>query len=390
MECKCSSYNDFNCKSYSDRYPDLKNAYSYNCEKLHNHWITKGQLEGRIACKDIKDFDWQSYYFRYDDLKVLGLNFNNLFSHWKKIGKIEGRDASKLLKKKYSLIGNCQCIHLNTFLKTNSHFMSEYSYIDIKPIYLSNKNEIDLINDLVLPQLDLLIIQPVKDNFKNYYKYSSKYILTKINKNCKVIMFPSLYFKGYFPNVFNYDIEHINISVHDKNLIKIFKMTEDKKSFLKKCEDIINSDDFYNKIEVINNIKGSLFILRIKEEKAKLKYDSVHFIKVSDYIESHFQKALLFYSLNHCSKHIYRFLSDKILEYLKITKMSYDINLDPQKNAENMILYNSVKKQINPNIEDDILAQRGIITNNLREYLEFHYDKYSQIKSYMLNLDIPE
>ena len=70
--------------------------------------------------------------------------------------------------------------------------------------------------------------------------------------------------------------------------------------------------------------------------------------------------------------------------------MPYDINLDPQKNAENMILYNSVKKQINPNIEDDILAQRGIVTNNLREYLEFHYDKYSQIKSYMLNLDIPE
>lgn len=390
MQCKCSKYHDFHCLSYLDRYPDLKKKFNYDCKKLHNHWIAIGQFENRIACKEIKDFDWRSYYLRYNDLKVVGYKFTTLYEHWKRSGKKEGRDGSKINKKKYTLIGNCQCIHLNTFLRTNPNFTSEYSHIEIKPIHLISMDEIDYIYDYVLKDLDLIIIQPIQDSYKNCYKYSTQSILNNINKDCKVIMFPSIHFNGYFPNVVNYYIKEINLAVHDKNLIKNFKVTKDKDLFLKKCSDIINSNNFYNERDVIDNIKGSLFILKIKEEDAKLKYKPSYFIKVSDYIENHFNKALLFYSLNHCSKHVYRFLSDTVLSTLKITKMPYDVNLDPQKLVENMILYNSVKKHINPNLKNDILAQRGIVTNNLIEYLDFHYEKYSKVKSLMLNLKIPE
>lgn len=385
-KCYCINYNYFYCKSYLNRYPDLKDTFGNNCKKAYEHWIINGQKENRLACKDIKDFDLESYLERYKDIKEdIGNNFQLAYKHWKEKGQKECRIASKF--KKYSIIANCQGIHLNTFLQTNENFKNKFKFIEIKPIHTIDKNEIDYISENIIPNLDLVIIQPIKNGYGNYHKYSTKYLLEKINKDCEVIMFPTIYFSGYFPNIVNFKIDEINMSVHDRNIIKIFNQIHDKKLFVEKCENLINSESFYSCNEISENIQGSLFILKIRENLAMSKYKVNNFIKVSEFIETYYHKVLLFYSLNHFSKHIYRFLSDNILNILKIKKMDYPIDLDPQKNTENMILYKSVKDYINPKLEKNLFSQRGILTENLEKFLEFHFDKYSQVRSKLLKLN---
>ena len=91
-------------------------------------------------------------------------------------------------------------------------------------------------------------------------------------------------------------------------------------------------------------------------------------------------KNILFTSLNHQTKYIYRYLSNSILRKLNINITPYPETLMGQENGESCILYNSVKNVINKDFKKDRFFQRGLPNVNLKKFLEFHYDKYSLVK----------
>jgi len=287
------------------------------------------------------------------------------------------------IKKKYTIIANCQGLVLQQFLKTNTFFVSEYEFIHINLIQNISKEEIDNFYKII-DKLDLLIIQPIDDNYKNYYKCSTKSILKNIRKDCKVIMFPSIYFTGYYPNIVHNYIKEINIIVHDINIIKNFINSKDKESFIKDCIDIINDTNFYSKEFINNNINTSLKELENRETNANINYKPNNFIKLSNFIRENYKKKILFLSLNHQNKYIYRYMSDKILELLLFEKIDYPEELDPQLNLESCIVYKSVINTINKDLTKNIFSQRELPSVNLKTFLEFHYDKYSRVKNYLI------
>ena len=137
--------------------------------------------------------------------------------------------------KRYSIIANCQGKALELFLNTNKYFLEKYELIKLDPIHRVTRDEIDnFYKNIQL--LDLIIIQPISDNYNNYHKYSTKSILSNIKSDCVVIMFPSLYFAGYYPNVIHDYIKSINITVHDINIIKQFIYCNNKQIFVNKCK----------------------------------------------------------------------------------------------------------------------------------------------------------
>lgn len=287
------------------------------------------------------------------------------------------------IKKKYTIIANCQGIVLQQFLQTNKFFVIEYEYIYYNPIQIISKEEIDNFYKII-DKLDLLIIQPIDDNYKNYYKYSTKSILKNLRKDCKVIMFPSIYFTGYYPNIVHDYIKEINIVVHDINIIKKFINSKDKESFIKDCIDIINDPNFYSKEFINNNINTSLKELENIETNANINYKPHNFIKISNFIRENYINKILFFSLNHQNKYIFRYMSNKILELLLFEKMDYPEELDPQQNIESCIVYKSVINTINKDLTKNIFSQRELPIVNLKTFLEFHYDKYSKVKDYLL------
>ena len=78
--------------------------------------------------------------------------------------------------KKMSIIGNCQAHALSKFLVSNNIFDKMYEYIEVKPIYLMNENELNCFYTYTLLELDLIIIQPINEDFNNNIKYSTKTI----------------------------------------------------------------------------------------------------------------------------------------------------------------------------------------------------------------------
>ena len=286
--------------------------------------------------------------------------------------------------KKYSIIANCQGGTLIKFFNSNKYFLENYELIELKAIQTVTKEEIDNFYNTI-HMLDLIIIQPISDNFKNYHKYSTKSILANIKKKCVVIMFPSIYYNIYYPNLIHDNIKSINIIVHDINIIEKFINNKNKQTFVNECINMINDLNFYSKKFIINNIKTTINNLLKKELDAINKYDPQHFIKISHFISSHYTKNILSTTLNHHTKYIYRYLSDEILHILDINITPYPEKLDPQLGCESCIIYESVKNVINKELQKNKYSQRGLANVDLITYLEFHYDKYSLVKKYLIN-----
>lgn len=90
-QCAGLKSETFDAVFYADKYPDLKEAFGYNCEQLYNHWLTYGIKEGRQSAPG---FDVRSYLFRYKDLvNAFGsTNYPSALDHWNTFGKWEGRN----------------------------------------------------------------------------------------------------------------------------------------------------------------------------------------------------------------------------------------------------------------------------------------------------------
>jgi hypothetical protein len=64
--------------------------------------------------------------------------------------------------------------------------------------------------------------------------------------------------------------------------------------------------------------------------------------------------------------------------------VDYQEKLDPQQNLESCIIYKSVINTINKDLTKNIFSQRGLPNVDLKTFLEFHYDKYSKVKDYLI------
>lgn len=82
----------FDAAYYSALYPDLKQAYGTNEQKLLNHFLKHGMAEGRQASAE---FNVLAYAARYSDLqKAFGADLMWYYYHYINFGKKEGRNGS--------------------------------------------------------------------------------------------------------------------------------------------------------------------------------------------------------------------------------------------------------------------------------------------------------
>lgn len=86
----------FDAHFYADKYPDLKNAFGYDQDKLFNHWMTSGINEGRSSSTN---FDLSYYLHSNPDLVAAfgGSNYRQAYNHYIISGHSEGRKTALLL-----------------------------------------------------------------------------------------------------------------------------------------------------------------------------------------------------------------------------------------------------------------------------------------------------
>ena len=282
------------------------------------------------------------------------------------------------MKKICLVYANCQNKLIANYLSQSSSFNQEYQ-IHRFPVHLLMEKG-TTVPDAIIKQAKLFIYQPVK---KAHGDRSSESILNKLPANCRRISFPSLYFKGYFPQYCKNPVNHILkpnypygfIPHGDSNVISL--LAEGKSTA--EITSILSDPDFYTQNFVQENLSQTLSELRQRE--------SVLDVKISDFITTYCQKYYLFHTQNHPTDIIGIHIANQILQLLNLPTIGNPLSFsNPHRGILDNFqvpIYPSVIKHLNLNFVDrqstyrhsSFSSNKINFSRYISEYIDLHLDQ---------------
>jgi len=211
--------------------------------------------------------------------------------------------------------GNCQSQLIVQILAESREFKKKYLLLKLPPVhYDSCYNVCDYIKcSGVLGECRLFIAQAVKEKPK-FKRFSTDYLHENLSEECKTILIPDLYFRGYFPDA--YDLPH------DERVLPVFFGTTGLFAYgyrtvdkgiaeNKTAQDIIRSvcnDQLYSEDFCRCRIEEELREYDHREDERKLD------VRMHDYLSENYDKKLLFHSFHHPDIDVLVKLCNRILD----------------------------------------------------------------------------
>lgn len=234
--------------------------------------------------------------------------------------------------------GNCQLGNIKDIMCLPSGYFN-VTYI---PCFTTSLTDLEF--DSILKQSDIVVTQPIHDNYRDMYYLASNYVVNKCKENAIIIFVNNCHFHFYyFDLTYSKSNKYVHISIID-------------------CNNNDKDVDYYKNVYIENNdLKSSnelseIFDKTITELKNRyqnmLQYrkHNTHFINVVPFIENNYKNKLLFYTFNHPTKYLLQFIALELIHILNIPDtINYDS--DPFTN-ERGILYSCIQKMVNFNIRN--------------------------------------
>jgi len=207
----------------------------------------------------------------------------------------------------------------------------------------------------IIEQSDVIVTQPIHDNYRDVHYLSTKYIVEKARPETIIILFPSLWFNFYYPdyNYYNYFVlsegKHLEIPTSYQYHTLLNYYLEKKKTLDEFMTDCVDNPHFFSPDELEDKARTSIQELRRREEELVINSTNrlrfIHVIQTcSDFIEEHYKKTLLFYSINHPTNILIQHVAKQIADILQWGDI--DENVDVLYRSERGILYKSLQNVV--------------------------------------------
>lgn len=255
--------------------------------------------------------------------------------------KADTQSSKPVVKKKYSVYGNCQANPLGNILQTNAEFAESWEFVPFpKPSFELRQGDWEDIEKL-LGELDLFITQNVGES---HGIFASSNLANHLKAGGKVVRIPNAYFSGYMPEVvyFRAGEPHVTkfCDYHDANFLAFFM--EDPVNAVQKAVDAATDKSQYTQEFVLANAMASINELKRREEECD--------VTVSDYIEQNWRNDILFYSINHPRTAVLSHMATQILKLLNHSTI--DVHDDYEYlDSTRPPIYQSVKSVLQRTIE---------------------------------------
>jgi len=267
--------------------------------------------------------------------------------------------------------GNCQ---LFAILKT-LNLPKEYKTINIECF----RNDIDKeFFTNIICTYDIIITQPINDNYRNVDYLSTSYIIKHKKPECKLIIFDSCRFDFYYVDLsykqFNNDLLSKPGHYHYNKMIECYNNNKSVEHYI---THFVNNLDLKSCEELETNAQNSLNQLKIRYINNKEKYsgDHIYIIQTYEYIKNNYKDKLLFYSMNHPTKYVIQFICEEIIHILQIQNtINYDIDI---LSAPKCILYKCISKNVNFDINNHNALLLG--NTDINKIVQLYYDTYKEI-----------
>ena len=189
-----------------------------------------------------------------------------------------------------------------------------------------------------------------------------------------------IYFDFYY---FDLTYTHFNNSLltrpgdyHYKFMQECYKNGNDIQYYI---NNIVNNIQFKqpSDLEAIANESLKELSRRYAENKQKYVGPNIQFIYTGDYIRENYKHKLLFYSMNHPSKHVLQFVCESILHLLNIPNTTINYEIDPLSSTK-CIIYKCIQPCVFFDINKcDISMYKS---NNVQDICKLYYNVYNEIK----------
>jgi len=284
-------------------------------------------------------------------------------------------------KKKFTVYGNCQAPALAKFLGHYESFSDSYEYIDVKQVNIMTDKDISVFHT-VIPELDLLIYQPISNSYKNNPMFGHMNIINKLKSKCIHISFPVCFFLGYHselttikntPAVFTFNDQKTEFLVHDKNIVRYF--LENKS--IDEIASLISKRDYYSVEFLTANLRQTIDELRRRELQHNID------VPISKFIEDNYTRVKLFRQFNHPRYELFVHISKRILSILNLSTES-SFYFDPLHKALSVPLYPSTYANLGVEFTDiDHYMIRGQVMTK-REVIAQYCEGYNSIDRQVL------
>lgn len=265
--------------------------------------------------------------------------------------------------------GNCQLTPLVKTLNFNNY---NPTIIECFNTELS-QNEFDNI----IKKMDIIIMQPIDDNYRNKTYLSTTYVIYHAKSECKIILLNNFYFDFYYPDNKTINTKGTLNPYHHLYLYECFKTGKDIDFYIQNYKENKNLKTKYelecsanNSLNELNNRYDGM-LLHKKYSPHKL----IFCISVSEFIKDNYKQKLLFYTINHPSKLLFHYVAEQIIRILNIENtIDYEIDI---LNHTRCILYKCLQRVVCFDINEHTpcLNQETNIQNIVSKY----YDIYKNL-----------
>jgi hypothetical protein len=265
--------------------------------------------------------------------------------------------------------GNCQ---LKACLKT-LNLLNEY---EIYNIDCWNDFDKDYFTNIIMKS-DVIITQPINDNYKGTDCFGTSYVIKNKKKDCKLIIMDSCHFDFYYFDLtyksFNNAPLQLPIPYHYEKMIECYNAN----SVEYYITNVVNNLNLKTSEELDTYAQNSLNELdrRNKINNEKYNEENTYLIQTYDYIKENYKNKLLFYSMNHPTKYLIQFICEKIIDILHI-KNTINYHIDPLDGTK-CIMYKCISKNVNFDINDHNALTLGI--TDVKQIAQLYYNTYNQI-----------
>jgi hypothetical protein len=209
------------------------------------------------------------------------------------------------------IYGNCQGWPIALLLTTHRQFRQQYSILKIPPVQdLQPSDERRVLT--AVREADLFLYQPVQDGYRGLPFAGTKFLVQENPPAALKLSFPSLYFRGYSPEIIYIRRPDGRIydgpasHYHNTHIIEQYSAGRPASEAL---AHLLNAE-LVPAEQSLAVAEHSLEELRRHETDAR--------IRVSDFVAQNLRRQRLFLTVNHPALALLAYVAQKILERLGI------------------------------------------------------------------------
>ncbi len=206
------------------------------------------------------------------------------------------------------VVGNCQAKALEMMLATNEEFAKRFEFMSFPAVHEIPAESIPELHSAVAGAT-VAILQRVEDGYRDGIGLGTD-TLARIAGNAIVIRWPSVYWAGYFPDLFylrNAAGEPVvdgPFDYHDRTILEAYASGLDVEATCRLLEDPDKPSD------AAAWAANATAELDIRGKDCD--------IQVTDFIDANFRSELLFYTMNHPANRLLAFLAQQVTQRLGI------------------------------------------------------------------------